>query len=68
MDQNNKNGAPIKKGNATYIDPNEEIIPKNMMYSVTRHDKPAPDESNIPIPDDENTALSKKFVDDNHLD
>ena len=68
MEQNNKNGAPIKKGNATYIDPSEEIIPKNMMYSVTRHDKPAPDESNIPIPDDENTALSKKFVDDNHLD
>lgn len=68
MNQKDKNGAPIKRGNATYIDPSEEIIPKNALYSVTRHDKPAPDESNIPIPDDENTALSKKFVDDNHLD
>ncbi|HCU33030.1 MAG TPA: hypothetical protein DF364_04190 [Ruminococcaceae bacterium] len=61
-------GAPIKRGNATRIDPEKDMIPKNLMYSVTRHDKPSPDESNIPIPDTENTALSKKFVDDNHLD
>lgn len=62
-----KEDEPIKRGNYTQIDTKKNIIPKNLMYSVTRHDKPSPDESNIPIPDDENTALSKKFVDDNHL-
>ena len=67
MYHKSKESAPIKRGNATHIDPKEDVVPKNTMYSVTHHDKPAPDESNIPIPDEENTVMSKKFVDDNHL-
>ncbi len=46
----------------------EPVIPLNQMYSVTRHDKPAPDQTNIPIPDEENVLQSKQFVDENHLD
>lgn len=63
-----KNDPPIKKGNYTRIDPFQTIVPKNLMYSVTAHDRQPQDDTNVPIPDYENTVLSKEFVDDNHLD
>lgn len=63
-----KNDPLIKKGNYTQIDPSETIIPQNLMYSVTAHNRKPQDETNVPIPDEENTVRSKEFVDDNHLD
>lgn len=68
MKNNRPKETMIKKGNLTVPDKNEIITPKYLNYSVTRHDLLSPDESNIPVPDEENVIDSKKFVDQNHME
>lgn len=65
--KNSNKKQETKQGNLTKINPSDHIEPLNQNYSVTRHDLPAKDETNIPLPDEKNTIQSKKFVDQNHL-